>query len=354
MLFCFEWFMNKKYTLIVKFYFIVAGLFLILFAGLRYEIGYDYISYQRIHQIIQNIPWMQNGLINSAMEINQEIGFFIINIPFENFNSMLLFISVVTLAIKYKFIFENSKYVFLSLWLYYSMFFAKYDMGLISQTIAIAIVLYSLNFIITEKKYKFIITIILASLFHYTAIIFLPTYWLATRKFSLKFMFFMTTFCFLLAFLPLTNLLSSFIVELVPWYSLYVDQISTFDFSFNVIKRMIIMLIFVYTIKKYYPTNRVYNIFLNVYFIGFLAYFAFKSIPILSDRGTVYYLLVEIFLWGIVIHHYKNIVVKLCLIVFLLTNSAYSLYNSVNLKEDALNAREFNYPYTPYKSWINK
>jgi hypothetical protein len=353
-LFCFELIVNKKYTLIVKIYFFAAGIFLILFAGLRYKIGIDYASYERIHQIIRSMSWTYTELIDKSKEINQEVGFFVLNIFFKNFNMMILFIAILSLILKYKFIYEHSKFIFLSLWLYYSMFFIRYEMGLISQTIAVSIVLYSINFIITGRKYRFILTVVLASLFHYTAILFLPAYWLASRKLSLKFMFIVTIISLSLAYLPLTNLLSNFIIKLVPWYSLYFKEISEFTLSFNTIKRITILFLFIYTIKRYYPDNLLYNIYLNIYFMGVVAYFSFKSIPILSDRGTVYFMVVEIILWGILIHHYRNIVIKFCLITFLLINSIYSLYSSVNLNNNVLNAKNFNYPYIPYKSLIDQ
>lgn len=52
----------------------------------------------------------------------------------------------------------------------------------IRQGMALSLVFLSLSFILNEKKYKFALTILLASLFHASAIIFIPVYYLVKVK----------------------------------------------------------------------------------------------------------------------------------------------------------------------------
>ncbi|HDR8146176.1 MULTISPECIES: EpsG family protein [Bacillus cereus group] len=348
-LFMCELISGKKFKPLWYFYYIIFCAFLMCFAGLRYDIGIDYVSHERIYANIRS------GFVENFSNTNQETGYFILNKIFNSFNVMLLFIAIITLTIKFKIIRDNSIYIYMSLFLYYSLFFIRYDMGLVTQGIAMMFIMYSYKYIIEEKSLKFIITILLASLFHISAIIFLPVYWLARKTYSMKFIIITIIISFFAAFSLVSDQILQYISLIIPRYEAYLNSDASFEISINMFKRLVFLLIFVYTIKKYHGDNKVYNIFLNLYFFGAVIYYVFKPIWILSDRGSVYFSLSEIFLWGIVLHSCKGVIRKGLLVSFVIVPyTLYSLYNFINLNDDVLKATYFNKPYIPYQSIFDK
>ncbi|RKF44749.1 hypothetical protein BCY92_17065 [Bacillus wiedmannii] len=347
-LFLFDLISEKKFKLLWYFHFIVICIFLIFFAGLRYNIGIDYVSHERIYENIQS------GLLENFSNTNQEKGYFILNKIFNDFNVMLFFIALVTLTIKFKVIKDNSIYIFLTLYLYYCLFFIRYDMGLVTQGIAAAIIMYSYNYIIEKKQVKFILSVLIASLFHISAIIFIPFYWIIRKEYTVKFIVIGILFSFFMAFSLMFNQIFEYISVLIPRYSVYVNNEASFDISVNMFKRLIFLLIFTYTIKKYYRDNKSYNIFLNMYFFGAMIYYAFKPFWILSDRGSIYFSLSEIFLWGIILKHYKGVIKRFILVLLLLLYGLYSLNKAINLDDEVLKMTSFNRAYIPYQFILDK
>lgn len=72
-LFLFDVVSKKKFKLLWYFHFVVTCIFLIFFTGLRYNIGIDYVSHERIYESIQS------GLLENFSNTNQEKGYFILN-----------------------------------------------------------------------------------------------------------------------------------------------------------------------------------------------------------------------------------------------------------------------------------
>lgn len=347
-LFLFDIVSKKKFKLLWYFYFVVTCIFLIFFAGLRYNIGIDYVSHERIYESIQS------GLLENFSNTNQEKGYFILNKIFNDFNVMLFFIALVTLTIKFKVIKNNSIYIFLTLFLYYCLFFVRYDMGLVTQGIATAIIMYSYNYIIEEKPFKFIFLVLMASLFHISAIIFMPFYWVLKKDYTVKFIVIVIVGSFFMAFSSMFNQIFEYISVLIPRYSVYINNEASFEISVNMFKRIIFLLIFTYTIKKYYRDNKTYRIFLNMYFLGAVIYYVFKPFWILSDRGSIYFTLSEIFLWGIILKHYKGIIKRSILAFLIILYGLYSLNKAIDLDDEVLKMTSFNRAYIPYQFILDK
>jgi len=123
---------------------------------------------------------------NQLMAHRWEIGFKLLNkiIYFFTSNehiflSLIAIFSIVPVGI---FIYKYSKMPFLSFALYISFNYYSFTFSGLRQSIAYGIILISYNFIINKKPFKFVISVLFAALFHKSALIFLPAYFLADLK----------------------------------------------------------------------------------------------------------------------------------------------------------------------------
>lgn len=113
---------------------------------------------------------------------NFEMGFVlftkIISLFTADFQVYMAITYFVIITILYKFIKENSKMPFVSLILFYGLSFYTFFCSGIRQSIAMIVVLYAYKFIKSKSFVKFLISVIIATLFHRTAIVFLPAYFI--------------------------------------------------------------------------------------------------------------------------------------------------------------------------------
>lgn len=90
--------------------------------------------------------------------------------------------AILSLIGVFYFIKENSKNYFLSVYLYITLNFYFYTLGVLRQSIALSCLLFSYRFIEHKKPIKYVITILIASTFHNTILICLPLYFLCNIK----------------------------------------------------------------------------------------------------------------------------------------------------------------------------
>lgn len=339
---------SQRLRLLLRVVFVIFSLFMVFFAGLRYNVGIDYVSYERLNQLINS------GVYGDFS--NTERGYYILNVIFSNYNYMLLFIAVTTISLKLLIIKKIARNnIIFCLFLYFSLFFVRYDMGLVTQGISMAFILLSYFYILNQNKYKFMIAVVAASFFHVSALIFLPLYWLAQKKISLKFMIITIGISFFLAFSLLSSYFFNYIALIIPRYSIYLNPEFSLDLSINMFRRIAFLLAFAMFIKKYYKENINYNIILNIYFYGAVLFYVFKPVAIVSDRGSAFFLMAEIFLWLFLINHFKGKLIKIVLLLFIiLPYTLYNFYGTVNMSDSVKNAVWFNKPYIPYQSIFSK
>lgn len=165
---------NKKFFLLISF----AVLF--VFAALRYNYGNDYSSYNEFFDTVK-----MGGRIAGI----NEIGYRYLNQIFPSFQLLIAFISLVFLFAIYKvivtsvepelyplalFIFIIDPYLFLM------------SLSMIRESIAIILFILAVYFASKKRILLFVGAVALASLFHASAILVLPAYFLCNEKNFLK------------------------------------------------------------------------------------------------------------------------------------------------------------------------
>lgn len=71
-----------------------------------------------------------------------------------------------------------SRIIWLSCWLFVAFGFYNFSINILRQSIALAVIIYSFEYIVERRFWKFICCVIIATLFHYTAIVFIVTYFI--------------------------------------------------------------------------------------------------------------------------------------------------------------------------------
>lgn len=159
---------NSNYSIITFFSVLIFSIII----GLRFNVGGDYISYHDYFNSL-DISRFENST-------HTEFGYFILMYIIKYLELPFYFLFITTSFIQIIGIYKWAKnYKFLLGWIIFYYFTSLYlfeSMNIIRQAMAFSIILYSTIFIISSRLLPFVISIIIAALFHKSAIIFLPFY----------------------------------------------------------------------------------------------------------------------------------------------------------------------------------
>lgn len=168
--------------------FLFVYLILCITSGCRYEVGSDYFSYKEMYEQTLSLDEVSRwGSFSTDREA--EIGYMFISSIFRtlgcDINIMYLCISLVTTWIFLKSIkLYNPKWFYLCVLTYFSFVFFVIDMSAVRQSISLAIYLYSIRYIHDRNVWRYSLLVLLASLFHISALVLFPFYWLLRHRWS--------------------------------------------------------------------------------------------------------------------------------------------------------------------------
>ena len=150
----------------------------------------DLLSYARAYKALGS--WTYRGIIEAWMEEDIKDGVFYVvakafgDIGFSDYVWMG-FIALVFAAGVGWFIYRNSAKPFLSVMLLMTLEFYRFSLSGLRQTMALAVIIgLSYEYILERKPIAFILSVILAALFHSSAILFLPAYFIASWELGWK------------------------------------------------------------------------------------------------------------------------------------------------------------------------
>lgn len=321
-------------------------------SGLRLKTGYDFESYKQIFESVKQSSW--NSLFSSGWGLVVEPGYMILNylckwMPFQLY---IFLISTVSVFIKVLFIYKISNNLIMCLFIYYSMYFCLYDMGVIRQGFAIGLLLWAFYYYIEGKRGKTAIYIILASFFHSSSIIFFSIYLIKDKVY--KFRWYAVTLISILIF-SFGGIIEEIIyksnitfIQNKYWY--YINQLADNDESIvnSIIKRLIVFLLLLIIVdwNAIKRSEKKYKIALNVYFASIIISIMFYMLPIIGGRGTGALQFMQVFLLPIIAdkRYIRNNLNKARLIgiLIIIVLSFYSLYTVIN-----------SHSYLPYHSILS-
>lgn len=159
---------------------------LAILVGLRGKTGTDSTNY------INFFTQSTSDIIDYDSNKKQyaEEGFYFISAVVKSFTKnytiYFLIISSITFAFYYRSITYFAIFPLLSLAYYVARFMPFREMNQIRGALAIAIIVYSLRFLINNHKGRYIAACIAASLFHYSSLIAIPLVLIVNRQFPIK------------------------------------------------------------------------------------------------------------------------------------------------------------------------
>lgn len=288
-------------------------IFIIIFfiVGFRNNVGTDWNAYNNSYNYLK---------LTGFSDQNYELGFLFINKFFANLNMPVTFMFGTIALIGWIFIIKSQSLKILP-FLIFLIFVDEYffwSMNVIRQFVSMAIFLYAIKFIEKKDVYKYFTLITIACLFHYSALILFPLYFvpwgLIYNKRILFIIFLVSLFLSnLSSFVGFVYLVFFYIVDFIPFlskYSWYFQSTKLEATEVNVglgyLFRVIIVFIIIYfsnALIEKYPTAKIYitmfligSIIFNLFFMFTLLlrinqYFLFMRCSVLAI--LLYYLIIE-------------------------------------------------------------
>ena len=195
-------------------------LFLFLISAFRYNVGTDYAHYYHLYIYKDGMFWYKEWGYIQLVSILSDLGF--------NPQMMFFLFSLFTILLFYKsfiYFFQNDDTKFLFATLLFIPFFYFYSLNGIRQALAIAIFVYSLRYIINKSFLKYFILIVIASLFHRSALVLIPLYLVLQLDLTKYKLFIFYTFLFLMFLLnPIKYVEEIFVSNQLPLYYYFNDE----------------------------------------------------------------------------------------------------------------------------------
>jgi len=247
------------------------------------------------------------------------------------FGSSVLFIffvySVIGIGIKFLSFRKLSNFPFISVLIYFLSYFWLQDFTQFRAGAASAFFLFSIPDILNRNFLKFFLKIIIAFLFHYSAIIYLPLYFIYNKKLSLIYYFIpllgfvlsITTFSitfinFLISFMPST------IGNKIELY-MYLTRLHYFPktniFNFYYFSLFFLYYFILFNLKSYLSVSNIF--YLKIISYSLFIFYFFSYFPVFSFRFSELYNVVTLILFPNIISCFKDKLIVFIFIFFYFT-----------------------------------
>lgn len=195
---------------------ILIGIQLFVISAIRVDTGFDFDDYKNIFLEISNLSI--KDFLTFPIEKGYELLNAIIAVFTQNFQWVVIITSFLTIFLLTIVIYQYSKYYTLS-FLLYIPFFYFFTLSGIRQGLALSISLISFRFLKEKKFFKYLLVILLAASFHYTALVMIPAYFVLNIKLDWKRMSVIGALAFLVYLF--TEKIFLLMTRLIPKYAGY-------------------------------------------------------------------------------------------------------------------------------------
>lgn len=289
--------MKSRIGILYLYFFFVISLLLILAAGLRSGGDPDYANYRDIYsKSLTEFISVEPFYLYINVIFNQ------LNIPFE---FLIFSIALISIILKCFVFYKRSPYYLSALFIYICTIFIQFDLIAIRQGLAISFVMLAFFFI--NNRALSILMVLVASLFHASALIIIPILFLAKIEYKEKYIFSFYIAVFLMTLfkvtLPIENILfivpgmPLFILEKLKIYSSYADA------SILSYKQLLILL-FSILVYFYYRIGPFIKYMCVLYWFGCIISVLFSQVGDIAYRLKWYFLFAEIFFVPVFIYQF--------------------------------------------------
>lgn len=262
-----------------------ALIIIYFFSAFRFNVGWDYSNYY--NTIVYGYTTNINGLNEYAtiFLINIAKLFGVTNIYFA-LNSFICLFFITAMIKNYSY----DRWLSLIFFVCFPLFYLN-SFSVIRMFSAVAITFYGFKFIENKKLFKYTVTVIIASLFHKSAIVAILLYF-AAHYIKMK----TSKLTIILALLPFfSNLFQKLVIQYFPRYSIYFNPTDIQEGTKAIVVFVIIGIVSLIFRKKIVKNDNAANLYFNIYFVGVAIYLAFLEQGTLGHRfslyGTIYSIL---------------------------------------------------------------
>lgn len=317
---------KDKYTFILTIFIFLS---LLIFAGLRYKTGTDYMNY---YQIFKNIN----------LNLYREKGFVLLNYIikniFSNFSILILILTLISLSTKFIYIIKFSYYWLITIFLYFSTYFLRWEMGAIRIGIAAGILMHSSLHIKNRNFFKFIFLVFIAFMFHKASILFIIVYFIGNKNYKNRLWLFIILLSIVIGYTNFIEKTTIYILnnfnkdififnKLESYFYRSHSNVSIISTSF--IKKITIITLSLFLRNILKTKNKFYNIYMNIVFVGYSLYFLLiNSIPELGLRVPTLFVFYEILLIPNFILAFKKTSSKflIYLLIFFISAGSFTMH----------------------------
>lgn len=245
---------------------------LFLVSALRYNVGGDYIGYERIFKNV-----------TEGVDIYAEPGFGLLNRLVawysDNIQWVYALSAAITLLLLFRTVFRESASPVLSLYLFVTMGYFFSSFNILRQFIAVAIVFAAFPYLRERRFLPYLLAVAAAMTFHKTAVVMLPMYFLLPLR--LKHSYMVTLGVAGLCLLPFRDRLTTLLVNtFYPQYAgtALIQPLSTFEFLYYVVVFGGLLLLAT-RYRERFLTDRTNLILYNALYYTFVLYLCFSFVP---------------------------------------------------------------------------
>ena len=289
---------------------VIALALICLVVGFRNEVGNDWGAYVTFFNGFQFYSF------DSVFSGEYEIGFGLMNYLLARANMHYTVMFFLIALFTWAFFFKSLDIRILPILIFF-VFTDEYffwSMNVIRQFMAMAMFLYSIQFIIQRRLIYFVGLIALATLFHTSAIIMLPVYWLPVNKLykpRIWFVIYLVTI-----FLSNTSIINTLmtklmfaLAEFIPLLSVYLNYFGGekllaakiaigLGYLFKILVGIFIFL-FCEKVTDKYPSTKIYFV---LFFFGAIIFNLFYMIHLI-DRINHYFILMRSVILSLIVYH---------------------------------------------------
>jgi len=221
---------------------------------------------------------------------------------------LMLFYALLAISIKANAIKELTKYWYLSLMVFACDLLLLHEFTQIRAAVAVSFMLLSIKYILSRERIKFALCCISAILFHFSAIIIVPLWFLKSKKINIKLCFLLIFFSYILAILKFSPLQLFYYIP-IPYINekiiYYLQQANDRDKSANIFSLYFLIKLFLLSIllikhKILIQDNKYAYIFLKIQFLSSISFLFLSQNVAAAARISEFYSSVEILLFPLI------------------------------------------------------
>lgn len=314
----------------------------VIIIGLRSNVGTDYSSYQNIAHIYSSKSPLQIIFSKDRFEIGFKLLIVIAkSMNFSEIGLNLIFLSSLIfyyISIYTLLSYKNRKFTFLSIFIFLVLFIGP-SSNIIRQCMAVSFIFFSFKYIERKQLFKYTLLVLLATTFHYYAIICLPLYFLkdSNSNFFIKKKEYITVFIFLI---PLLVALMIYFINNALGFNSDIFTLKNFDISWlSVIIRLPILVPFLWFRRDLIKRNRNMEFYYYVYLLEIIAIILGFITP-WGFRLMYYFLVAEPIIASNIIYVISSKKRRKCMIIYF-----FSYYIAYFILEYAILGLDGIFPY---------